>query len=130
MVPVLGDGEQRINPVFVDDVAEVLAQAAAIGGPTGVFEVGGPEILTMNDVLRTLLQVMGKDKPLVHFPVWMPKSAGFFAQVLPKPPLSPDAIDFAIGDAVADLGPLLEAFDVRLRTLREGLASYLAPAPA
>jgi len=127
MVPVIGDGEQRINPVFVDDVAEVLAQATASGGPTGIFEVGGPEVLTMNEVLRMLLQVMGKQKPLAHVPAWMPKGAGFFAQVLPKPPLSPDAIEFAIGDAVADIGPLLEAFDVRLRTLREGLSSYLAP---
>ena len=130
VVPVIGDGAQRINPVFVDDVAEVLAQAASPDGPTGVFEIGGPETLTMEQLLRTMLEVMGKDKPLVKVPVWMPKSAGFFAKALPKPPLSPDAIDFAIGDAVADLGPLLEAFEVDLRTPREGLSTYLAPAPS
>ena len=128
MVPVIGDGSQRINPVFVDDVAEVLAQAAVPAGPSGTYEVGGPEILTMEELLHTMLEVMGKDKPLVHFPVWMPKSAGFFAKALPKPPISPDAIDFAIGDAIADTTTLLEAFDVRLRTPREGLSTYLAPA--
>ncbi len=127
VVPVIGDGEQRINPVFVDDVADVLVQAARSGGPTGVFEIGGPDVLTMNEILRTMLEVMGKGKPLVHFPVWMPKSAGFFAQVLPRPPISPDAIDFATGDAVADTAALRQAFDVHLRTLREGLATYLAP---
>jgi uncharacterized protein YbjT (DUF2867 family) len=127
VVPVIGDGSQRINPVFVDDVAEVLAQAAAPEGPTGIYEIGGPEVLTMEELLRTMLEVMGKDKPLVHFPAWMPKSAGFFAKALPKPPLSPDAIDFAIGDAIADTTELLTAFDVRLRTPREGLSTYLAP---
>ena len=129
VVPVIGDGEQRIDPVFVDDVAEVLAQAARPAGPTGVFEVGGPAVLTMTEVLGTMLEVMGKRKRLVHFPEWMPKTAGFFAQVLPKPPLSPDAIDFATGDAIADTTALLQAFDVRPRSLREGLLTYLAPGP-
>jgi len=127
VVPVIGDGSQRVNPVFVDDVAAALQEAARPGGPTGVFEIGGPQVLTMNEILATMLEVMGSRKRLVHFPEWMPKTAGFFAQVLPKPPISPDAIDFATGDAIADTSALFGAFDVRPRGLREGLRTYLAP---
>lgn len=124
-VPVVGDGRQRLQPVFVDDVAAVFAQAASPGGPQGTFEIGGPHILTMNEVLGTMMQVRGKRKPLVHFPVALPKLAGFFLQFLPNPPLSPDAVDFVTGDALADLGPLLAAFDLTLTPLGEGLVTYL-----
>jgi nucleoside-diphosphate-sugar epimerase len=126
-VPVVGDGEQRLQPVFIDDVGEVLAQAALGGDPTGTFEIGGPEVMSMNDVLRTMMDVRGKRKPLVHFPPWMPKLAGAFLQFLPKPLLSPDAVEFVLGDALADTRELLSAFDVRLTPLREGLATYLGP---
>jgi uncharacterized protein YbjT (DUF2867 family) len=124
-VPVVGDGSQRLQPVLVDDVAECFAQAARLDGPSGTFEIGGPEVMTMNDVLRTMMEVRGRVKPLVHFPVFMPKLAGFFLQALPKPPLSPDAVDFATADAVADSSALLREFDLELTPLREGLGTYL-----
>jgi NADH dehydrogenase len=124
-VPVIGDGRQRLQPVFVDDVAEALAQAAAPDGPTGTFEIGGPDVMDMDGVLGAMMEVRGKRKPLVHFPAALPKLAGFFLQALPRPPLSPEAVDFATGDALADTGPLLRAFDLRLTPLRDGLSTYL-----
>lgn len=127
-VPVIGDGRQRLQPVFVEDVARVLADAARNDGPQGTFEVGGPQVLDMNEIIRRMLAVMGKRRPLVHFPAWMPKLAGFFLQVLPKPPLSPDAIDFVTGDALADTSALLRALPgLELTPLEEGLRTYLAP---
>ena len=126
-VPVIGDGSQRLQPVFVEDVAEAIAQAAVPTGPAGTFEIGGPEVLTMNEVLRTMMDVRGKVKPLLHFPVFLPKLAGFFLQILPKPPLSPDAVDFATADAVADTSKLLQEFDLTLTPLLAGLSTYLAP---
>ena len=129
-VPVIGDGLQRVQPVFVEDLAEVVARAAAVDGPTGVFEVGGPEVMTMNDVLAEVLRALGRRKRLVHLPPVLPKAAGAVVSVLPKPPLSPSAVDFATGDAVADTAGLLAAFPgLRFRSLAEGLATYLTPRP-
>jgi uncharacterized protein YbjT (DUF2867 family) len=124
-VPVVGDGSQQVQPVFVDDVGQVMAKAAVAGGPQGTFEMGGPEVLTMNEVISSMMEVRGKRKPLLHLPVWFPKLGAFFLQFLPNAPLSPGAIDFATADALADTGSLLEAFDVRPRTLHQGLATYL-----
>jgi uncharacterized protein YbjT (DUF2867 family) len=124
-VPVVGDGGQRLQPVFIDDVAQVFAQAVAADGPTGTFEIGGPDVLSMNEVLRTMMRVRGRTKPLLHVPAAVPKAAGLVLRHLPSPPLSPDAVDFLTGDAVADTGPLLETFDVRLTPLNEGLGRYL-----
>jgi NADH dehydrogenase len=126
-VPVIGDGSQRMQPVFIDDVAEVMAQAADSGGPVGTFELGGPEVMTMNEVLATMTEVMRRRRPLVHFPPALPRLAGFFLQVVPKQPLSPAAVDFVLDDAVGDTGSLLASFDVRLTALRDGLETYLRP---
>jgi uncharacterized protein YbjT (DUF2867 family) len=126
-VPVVGDGRQRLQPVFVDDVGEAVAGAAAPGGPTGTFEIGGPEVLTMDQILEVMMDVRGKRKPLLHLPAWLPKLGAFFLQYLPGAPLSPGAIDFATGDAVADTESLLAAFpDLQPRSLREVLTTYLA----
>jgi len=124
-VPVVGDGRQRLQPVFVEDVADAFAQAAGAEGPKGTFEIGGPDVLTMNEVLARMMEARGKRKPLVHFPVALPKLAGFFLQFLPNAPLSPDAVEFVTGDALADTGPLLAAFHLTLTPLRDGLATYL-----
>jgi NADH dehydrogenase len=128
VIPVVGPGTQRLQPVFVDDVGTALARAAALGGPTGTFEIGGPDVFTMNEILETMLDVMELRRRLAHVPPWTFVAAGFPAQYLPKPPISPGVLEFLVSDALADTGPLLRAFpDLRPRPLREGLATYLAP---
>jgi nucleoside-diphosphate-sugar epimerase len=125
-VPVIGDGHQLLRPVFVEDLADALAQGVATAGPTGTFEIGGPDVMDMNEILKVMMDVRGRRKPLVHFPPSLPKLASFFLQFLPRPPLSPEAVDIATQEALAETGPLLAAFDLRLTPLREGLATYLS----
>lgn len=132
VMPVVGDGRQRLMPVHIQDVAQVIAEAALqpAGGSTDgeVVEVGGPETLTMDEVLSTMLDAMGLRRRLVHVPEALPRLAGgVLAGVLPRPPLNADAVDFLVADALADLTVLRRTLDVSLTTLREGLA-YLSPA--
>jgi uncharacterized protein YbjT (DUF2867 family) len=125
-VPVVGDGQQRLQPVFVHDVAELVSRAIEADAPTGTFEIGGPEVMSMAEVLRAMMALRGRTKPLLHVPPALAKLAGAVARLLPRPPLSPGAVDFLTGDALADTGPMEAAFGLRLTPLREGLASYLA----
>jgi len=125
-VPVVGDGKQRMQPVFVADVARCVVESLTNDAAANqVFEIGGPDVMTMDEVLRTMLSVMGKRKPLLHAPAALPKLAGALMAPLPKRPLSPDAVEFITSDALADNSALLRAFDVRLTPLREGLSTYL-----
>jgi len=125
-VPVVGDGKQRMQPVFVADVARCVVESLTNDAAANqVFEIGGPDVMTMDEVLRTMLTVLGKRKPLLHAPAALPKLAGALMAPLPNRPLSPDAVEFITSDALADNSAVLRAFDVRLTPLREGLSTYL-----
>jgi uncharacterized protein YbjT (DUF2867 family) len=129
-VPVIGDGSQRLQPVFVDDVARAVRRSLETEGAANqILEIGGPDVLTMDEVLRTMLDVMGKRKPLLHAPAAIPRTVGALMELLPLPkrPLSRDAVTFITMDAIADNTALHRVFpDMRLTPLREGLSTYLS----
>ena len=125
-VPMFGDGKQAMQPLFVDDLARVLADTLERSeADNQTFELGGPERMSMDDVIRTALEVAGLRRPILHQPVAFGKLAATFLRMLPNPPLTPDAIDFITHEAVADNSAIERALSPKLTPLREGLATYL-----
>ena len=125
-VPMFGDGKQEMQPVFIDDVARVSADAALRPEAANqLFEIGGPDRMSMDEVLQTALEVAGKKRSILHQPVFAGKALGALASVLPSPPLSVDAIEFIVQPAVADNSNLERVLQPKLTPLREGLATYL-----
>ncbi len=126
VVPVIGNGQTRVQPVLVDDVARVVAAAVDEPRATGqVFELGGPERLTMDEILRTVQRVLGRHQPLVHVPVGLVKLQAALLALLPNPPLSPAAIDFILMEETVDPRPAEALFGVTFRDLEAGLRTYL-----
>ena len=125
-VPTFGDGNQLMQPIFVDDLGRLLADAVERPeAENQTFEVGGPERISMDDVVRTALEVTGRRRPMLHQPVVLGKLLATGLQFLPGPPLTPDAIDFITGEAIADNSALERVFAPQLTPLREALATYL-----
>lgn len=125
-VPVIGNGKTRINPLFVEDLAAHVVAALGRADLRGrIFEIGGPEVLTMDEVIRTALRVAGKRRFLLHNPKPLMKAVATLAQFAPGRPLTADAIDFITMDGVADTAPLLEAFGLQLTPLETALSTYL-----
>jgi NADH dehydrogenase len=126
-VPFFGDGKQDMQPVFIDDVGRVAADAALkTEAANQLFELGGPEVLSMNDVVKTALEIKGKKRPLLHQPVAIGKLIGMLVSILPSPPLSANAIDFITQPATADNTNVKRVLDPQLTALRDGLATYLS----
>ena len=126
-VPMFGDGKQLMQPLFVDDLGRLLADAVERSeADNQTFEAGGPERMSMDEVIKTALEIAGKRRPILHQPVALGKLLATFLQLLPGPPLTPDAIDFIVAPAVADHSALERIFAPKLTPLREGLATYLA----
>ena len=125
-VPQFGNGKQEMQPVFVDDVARVCADAVdKTEADNQTFEIGGPERMSMDDVIRTAMDVAGHKRRIIHQPVVLGKLTGRVLQLLPNPLLTADSIDFITHDAVANNDALMRVFAPKLTRLREGLATYL-----
>jgi len=71
-VPVPGTGEARFQPIYVGDWVRcfltIIRNEKAIGQ---VYEFGGPEHLTYNEIISGLMEVMGIKKPLIHIPMFV-----------------------------------------------------------
>ena len=130
-IPMTSFGRQRLAPVFVDDnarlAADSLEQDAALGQ---VFELGGPEEMSMADIIRRSLRVARMRRPLLPAPslfVWL---VAHVLQLLPSPILTPNAVVFVNQPATVDLAPLQARMPRRLTPFEEALATYLGPRAA
>ena len=130
VVPLTNTGSQLLAPVFVDDAARLVADALVDDRARDqVFELGGPETLSMREIVGRALKAAGLRRPILPGPAPLLKLVALPLTLLPSPPLTPDAVDFINQPATVDLAPLLERMPRRLTPLDEGLASYLTPQP-
>jgi uncharacterized protein YbjT (DUF2867 family) len=126
-IPVIGNGKTRINPLYAPDLGSHVAAAVGNVAATGkLFEIGGPAVLTMDEVIRGALRAAGKRRMLLHNPKPLMKAAASVLQFAPGPPLTPDAVDFITMDGIADTGPLQATFGLPLTNLDDALAAYLS----
>ncbi|ARE40437.1 NAD-dependent epimerase/dehydratase [Rhodovulum sp. P5] len=64
ILPVTG-GMTKFQPVYVDDVAEAAAMAAAGEVPAGTYELGGPEVRRFGDLMEDMLELVGRPNRIV-----------------------------------------------------------------
>jgi uncharacterized protein YbjT (DUF2867 family) len=129
-MPQIGNGRQILAPIFVDDVAALAADALFAPGAAGqTLEVGGPEAISMDEIVRRALRVQGRRRPILHMPTRLMKLMTAPLTLLPSPPMSPAAIDFIVGSAQVDTEPLRRVLPRRIRPLEEALETYLGRGP-
>ena len=125
VVPVPGDGSARFQPLHVDDLALVL-RAALNGSMTGVFEIGGPEVVTYDELLTETMRGYRKRRPRLHLPVPLMKPAAVaMGLVMSDPPVTVAQLDLLKVDNVPARNGIEQVFGISPRPFRGGLA-YLA----
>ncbi len=132
-IPVIGPGATRFMPVSVYDVARVIAESFDKPETVGkIFEVGGPETFTLNEIYREIAAAVGKpEKPLLHLPLWWGRFlAGRFEWLARKgwvedPPLTRDQLKSLERDNTADTSQTIAAFGGEWREFRSGIGEYL-----
>ncbi len=114
--PMIGSGNNHVQPIFIDDLAAVVALCAETATDQDrLFEVGGPQELTMKEMLKAVAQSLDKKILFVPIPKWPFKLVGF------------KAVDFITMDVRIDIKPLQKAFPgLSLRPLAEGLKKYIS----
>jgi len=126
VVPVIGNGRTPVFPIAVKDVARCVVESARRADATArTLDLGGPQRMTMDEVIRTIQGVLGRRRPLLHHPVGLMKLLVLPMKVMPEPMLSPSAIDFITQEVELDPRPAMEYFGFPFRPLAEGLREYL-----
>ena len=77
VLPLIGGGHTRFQPVFVGDVAEAIARSVdgtVKGGK--IYELGGPQVLTFRQCMEEMLEVIGRKRLLVSLPWWVARMQG------------------------------------------------------
>lgn len=131
VVPRIGLRRQRIMPVFVEDIALTIARIFEHDDAWDrVYEIGGPQVLSMDEVIRTMLDVVGLRRVVVPVPKILAKLGTSPLVALPTPPMTPGGIEFAVQDGVVDNTEVNKVLDVQPIGLRDGLTRYLSPRSA
>jgi uncharacterized protein YbjT (DUF2867 family) len=121
IVTVIGSGKQRVQPIWIDDVAEHFARALDTPAAANkTFEIGGPDIVTWDELYRTIAKVLGKRRALAHIPASLARSGARATQWIPKAPLSADQVAMIeAGDNVVTNTDAVHTFQLPLVPLED-----------
>jgi NADH dehydrogenase len=127
VLPLIGGGTTRFQPVYVGDVADAVLTALHTPEARGkTFELGGPRVYTFEELLRMILAETGQRCTFAHIPFAMARMQGFFGEFLPKPPLTRDQVEQLRRDNVVMPGmPTLSDLGIAPTALEAILPTYM-----
>jgi uncharacterized protein YbjT (DUF2867 family) len=131
VLPLIGGGRTRFQPVFVGDVASALAQAAdGAGTPATLYEFGGPDVKSFRELMEFILATIRRRRLLVPIPFAVAEWQALVLQFWPRPPLTPDQVillrhDNVVSAAAEDDQRTLSAFGIAPAAMAAIAPAYL-----
>jgi NADH dehydrogenase len=124
VTPIVGSGKQRLQPIWVDDVAAYFAASIDKAEATSrVFELGGPDAVTWNELWQRLKRALGVRRPSIHVPMGLMRANALVTERLPgNVPLTRDLLTMLEhGDNVVTNDDAVRTFQLPLMPLDEQL---------
>ncbi len=131
VLPLIGGGHTRFQPVFVGDVAEAVARAVDGGARGGaVYELGGPEVRTFRELMEIMLREIDRKRLLVTLPFGLARMKARFLQLLPGGILTVDQVrqlarDNVVSEEAIAEGRTLEGLGIEPHAMATVLPTYL-----
>lgn len=93
-IDLYGDGGTRMQPVYVGDVADAIANILSDPASAGqTYDLGGPTVYSFKELMDLLLTVTGRNRFLAPLPFGLAKFWAWFLEFWPKPVLTPDQVE-------------------------------------
>lgn len=126
VVPMVGGADLRFQPLWIEDAVRCLVQATEADALLGrEISLGGAEQLTNRELLETIGEAMGKRRPLLPLPLLVARmQARLMIAVLPRPPLTPAALELFSFDNVTAPDSVERDFGFKPRGFREHLLAH------
>ncbi|MCB1527875.1 MAG: complex I NDUFA9 subunit family protein [Hyphomicrobiaceae bacterium] len=120
IMPLVGGGSTKFQPVYVGDLARAIANAAeGAGKPGTVYEIGGPDVSTFRDLLDDTQTWAGRERPYFPMPFWLAKLQAILTWPLPNSmrPITVDQVrmlkkDNIVSTKAQEEGRTIEALGV------------------
>lgn len=130
VLPLIGGGKTLFEPVYVGDVAEAVALAADGDVSGGIYELGGPEVMSLADVFSFVCDTTERNRLMVPLPFMIAKIKAAFLQILPNPVLTIDQVDLLRSDSVVSenaksTGRTLSGLGIDPRSVESLVPEYL-----
>jgi uncharacterized protein YbjT (DUF2867 family) len=125
--PIVGDGKAKFQPVYVGDVVEAIVRSVDDASTIGKeYELGGPEVLTYEEIVKRVLKALGTSRLLIRIPVPVLRPVVAIMQaVLPVPPATTTLLDLlAVPNVVSDNG-LVSKFNITPKPFTPENLSYM-----
>jgi uncharacterized protein YbjT (DUF2867 family) len=107
VLPLIGGGETRFQPVYVGDVADAVVACLEDPATAGrIYELGGPKIYTFREVLDLVLSEIHRKRRFVDLPFGLAAVQARLMSILPSPPLTPDQVELLKSDNIVSSGAL------------------------
>jgi len=124
VTPIIGSGQQRIQPIWIDDVGAYFAQSVDVPDAANrIFELGGPDVVSWNEFWQRLKSVLGQRRPSIHVPTRVMRVNALLTERLPgNVPLTRDLLKMLEhGDNVVSNDDAVRTFKLPLVPLDEQL---------
>jgi len=127
MLPLIGGGETRFQPVYVGDVADAIVAALQSSDAAGqTYQLGGPQVYSFAELMRYMLDVLGRRRLLVPLSFGMASFQARFLELLPVPPLTRDQVELLkVDNVVADGAPGLNDLGIAATPIELVVPAYL-----
>jgi NADH dehydrogenase len=132
VLPLIGGGKTKFQPVFVGNVAAAVARAVGDPGMAGrTYQLGGPKVYSFRELLQFILSETGRKRWLMPLPFWLAAIKGFFLQIpsiiLPITPLlTVDQVRLLKNDNVVQAGAFtLDDLDIAPVPVEAEVPTYL-----
>lgn len=126
VMPVIGNGKYRLQPVHVDDLCEVIMRSIDDDfARHKTFEIGGPEILTFDEIVDIIGNILGQRAIKFHQPVFIMKILAAIFGGFPWFPVTRDQIAMLFLENYTENSELFTRYDITPKKLKDSLADYL-----
>jgi uncharacterized protein YbjT (DUF2867 family) len=132
VLPLVGGGQTRLQPVFVEDVAEAITRVLVNPETVGcTYELAGPRVYTMRELVRMTLHFIRKQRPLIPVPFAVAEFQARLFEFLPNPPLTSGQVDLLKADNVASgTLPGLQELNIQPKSVEEVVPTYIRHRPS
>ncbi len=127
ILPLIGGGRTRLQPVYVEDVAEAVARMLADPVTASrTYETTGPDVYTLRELVEVTLRLIGRRRALIPVPFAIADVLARLFELLPSPPLTTGQVDLLRMDSVTSgTLPGLQDLDIQPKGVEEVVPTYI-----